>query len=273
VSKKPYRANVKPPGKCIFCAGPGLSKEHFWSSWTAQFLPSYPENEHVEHLATFTEKTKLAKPTKVQARQGQAWTKKIRVVCRNCNHGWMSDLEQAAKPILIPLIIGQPTELNATSEMVLARWVTMKIMVAEHNAGAVVTPFDARADFKATLKIPENFRVWLAQCGVGGFETGFYRHTSTLTLPTDKPPTHSNVQSVTFGIGQLLVHVLTTPPDLPLYSLETDNGFVEQLFPYVRPIHWPLHKRLTFGAANEIAHMLDRVIERPNILWKPRPSP
>lgn len=185
----------------------------------------------------------------------------------------MSDLEQAAQPVLTPLILGQSIELDVMAQLVLAQWTTMKMLVAEHNAGEVVTQFETRVKFKATLKIPEDFRIWIAQCGVGGFETGFYRHTSTLTLPMGEPPSHANVQSVTFGIGQLLVHLLSAPPDLPLYSLNVDNGLAAQLIPYVGPISWPLPHRLTFDSANKIAYMLDRIIERPNILWKPRPSP
>lgn len=45
-------------------------------------------------------------------------------VCDKCNSGWMSRLEQAVRPILIPLIEGQRSvlALSASERLLLARW-------------------------------------------------------------------------------------------------------------------------------------------------------
>src|SRR5947208_778698 len=36
---RPRRANLKPPGKCIFCGGRGLTKEHMWADWLRPYIP------------------------------------------------------------------------------------------------------------------------------------------------------------------------------------------------------------------------------------------
>src|ERR1035437_6614904 len=100
--KKRLHNRSKPPGKCIFCGRRNLSKEHFWPEWASALLPRYPDNRHVEHLFTVTEKTKLVRPPEVRSRQGHSWTKRLRAVCSECNNGWMSVLENVAKPILTP---------------------------------------------------------------------------------------------------------------------------------------------------------------------------
>jgi len=38
---------VKPHGRCIFCGGTGLSKEHIWSDWLSGLIPR--NDEHGEY--------------------------------------------------------------------------------------------------------------------------------------------------------------------------------------------------------------------------------
>src|SRR5580704_5439600 len=46
----------------------------------------------------------------------EGFTATVRAVCDDCNHGWLSQLEGAAKPVLTPLILGQPRELSADDQ-------------------------------------------------------------------------------------------------------------------------------------------------------------
>jgi hypothetical protein len=157
MAKTSRRKNLKSAGKCIFCGGGNLSKEHFWPEWASALLPNYPDNQHVEQLFTFTEVTKLTRAPEVRSKQGHAWTKKIRAVCVSCNTGWMSTLETAVKPILTPLIATQPHTLSLNSMDILAKWISLKIMVGEHNHPKdAVTPLEDRLKFKSSLEIPPN---------------------------------------------------------------------------------------------------------------------
>lgn len=56
-------------------------------------------------------------------------------ICEICNTGWMSQLEQAAMPILIPLILGNTTviELNEKERQIVSRW-TAKTALALNSS-------------------------------------------------------------------------------------------------------------------------------------------
>jgi hypothetical protein len=270
--EKPRRANLKPPGKCIFCGGGNLTKEHFWPRWARALLPTYPENRHIEQIYTFVEKNKLVRQPDTLERPGNASTKKIRVVCKSCNSGWMSGVEEAARALLTPLIKGESLVLNHTVSA-LSRWIVLKVMVGEHNQPTeVVTTEEQRRRFWRDFIIPENLHIWIGKCGIGGWETAYWRNAVTMSWPTDSLPTNKNVQSVTFGIGALLVHVLhSTITDLTLYTLDSSSNATALLWPNSGQINWPPPKTLTANGASYIATALSRAIASPKVVWKPVP--
>lgn len=51
--------------------------------------------------------------------------------CKNCNNGWMNDLENAAIPILAPTIQGQPRTLTFAECRTLARWMVKTSIMFE----------------------------------------------------------------------------------------------------------------------------------------------
>jgi hypothetical protein len=116
-------------------------------------------------------------------------------------------------------------------------------MVGEHNqpGDAVTLPSD-RAKFRSTWQLPPNFKIWIARCGVGGWQTAYLRHAGTVSATPGVRPEHrrKNIHSVTFGIGDLLVHALhTTAPDVDLGLTLSGPGVVIPLFPVVGEIMWP----------------------------------
>ena len=80
--------------ECAFCfATQGLTKEHIISDWVNGLFPGRSEVNYQDGKGR-AEKWHADKID---------W--KARVVCRDCNNGWMSDLESTlAKPSLTPLI-------------------------------------------------------------------------------------------------------------------------------------------------------------------------
>jgi hypothetical protein len=58
------------------------------------------------------------------------FTATVRAVCDDCNHGWMSGLEGAAKPILTPLILGEARDLSADDQRLIAAWTFKTALVA-----------------------------------------------------------------------------------------------------------------------------------------------
>src|SRR5271170_2899127 len=63
---------------------------------------------------------------------------KLKRVCRPCNNGWMSDLETAAKPILLTLIRGSGTvdALAEEERLILAKWAGKTAIIESYSVGA-----------------------------------------------------------------------------------------------------------------------------------------
>jgi len=263
---------TRPAGKCMFCEKGALSKEHFWPEWASAMLPRYTDNRRVEELFTITEKTRLAELPEVNSRQGHTWTKKLRVVCRACNNGWMSVLETAAKPILMPLISTKPHILTEEAMRILAQWIALKVMVGERNhPEESVTPLEDRAKFRSTREIPPNSRIWIAKCGTGGWESGYLRHAATVSTSPIVMPHHrfKNIHSVAFGVGDLFVLAIQTTVNGVLNSNPTRSDALIPLFPVVRPCTWPPLQSLSVSEANNAADTLDRSFRGSNVRWAP----
>lgn len=70
---------------------------------------------------------------------------KLNRICEDCNNGWMSDLEQQAKPVIIDLISGKTKleALDAKEREVLARWAGKTAIIESHAVGAE-SPIDCK---------------------------------------------------------------------------------------------------------------------------------
>jgi hypothetical protein len=175
---------AKPPGKCIFCGGSGLSKEHVWPLWARDLLPRRIGGTHVKGEVTSVR----GNPHKTAERklknfEGNVTTIQLRRVCGRCNNGWMSKLETQAKPILSPLILGQPSILSADSQRVIATWIVMKFMITEfYNPEVIATPQRNREFLMSNQQPPEGWQIWIAHKRGPDWHTGYFRHAVTLGL-------------------------------------------------------------------------------------------
>ena len=111
------------PRTCLFCSSTQMSREHLWPAWLASLFPE----ERRRHLISAgvgldaTDKTWIAKP----------FTSEAKVVCRTCNSGWMSKLEEDTKPILSPFIpdAAGSRRLTRYDQLVIANWTMLRLMV------------------------------------------------------------------------------------------------------------------------------------------------
>jgi hypothetical protein len=127
--KKPKRANLRGPGCCIFCGAFGLTHEHLWADWMKEFLPR-TQQYHIARKAdvgAFTDER-----VELHRRTGDLYSRRVYCVCKPCNTGWMSQMQEKAKPYLVPMLRRQPIVHHRRAQTVLSAWVTMMTMVAEH---------------------------------------------------------------------------------------------------------------------------------------------
>jgi hypothetical protein len=140
---------------CIFCrcqfdVDHPRSEEHIWPKW---MHPLLPENEGVQWS--------LVEGGVVGRRRfGQVLHKhfKPRVVCGTCNNTWMSRLEMAVKPILLPLMRREARHLAREDQVILVTWAFLKHMVAEFSDPATratePADFDRMRDERLPLRAP-----------------------------------------------------------------------------------------------------------------------
>jgi hypothetical protein len=248
----------KPRKLCIFCGRPGVTKEHIWADWLAPYLPRGQINH--ERLSETAYQTHVVQEIKKQSGSSQSGT--VRVVCRECNNGWMSALQNAAKPILVPLLKGERAALFKKAQNTLAAWTAMFTMVAEFQSRTprrVAIPAAHRRHLMDTRTVPSDWKIW-----VGCYERQswprVYVH-NTLPVSSESGSVHQtddglplpNTQTTTFVVGKLYVHVLSTAIRGGINRQRILMSSIAQLWPFkTSPVGWP-RTPLTDDEAERIA--------------------
>jgi hypothetical protein len=232
-----------PPRTCIFCGKGSLTHEHVWADWLKRYIP--------KDMPEYTSLSAIVHPThselKRKKHSGDIQSRRLRVVCQSCNNGWMSQLQERAKPYLLPLIAGEVTAFNVTGQKVLAAWITMFVMVAEHFDGyKVATTMKQRRYFYLYREPPAFWKIW-----IGDYERGSWvgrlahfalplaskgRRVETMDNGMPRP----NTQTMTFTVGRLFVHVRSSVTDI----FENWHFARRDLLAQIRPIErniigWP----------------------------------
>jgi len=246
---------------CIFCGGGKLTREHLWPQWSAPLFDGARDPTYYDFSTAVDRHTRAMSETKHYTRTGGAHTKRLRVVCGACNSGWMSGLETQVRHILEPLALDRAISLHATDQLVLAKWIAMKVMVAEHNIATLeVTSREARSEFRQSGAIPDGMRIWLWRCGAARWRTRWDRYVFGLYAEDEAPSGGLNAQDVTFGFGHLLINCLQAAK--PEHALLTEPSALHsrQLWPVSNSqLEWP-PERLTADEADQIAHTTERVL-------------
>jgi hypothetical protein len=97
----------------------------------------------------------------------------------------MGTLEGDVQPLLVPLIKGTSSALDAAARQIIAEWIVMKILVAEHisylgHPADAIFDQSARDTFKQSRAIPDGLRIWIAMQRGEKWITGFHRHATGL---------------------------------------------------------------------------------------------
>jgi hypothetical protein len=120
--------------KCIFCDLTGadikITREHTFPNWINEVLPATVVGPNITYERTIQHGPQAGTvntwPAKVVADHT------IRAVCKDCNTGWMRRSESAVKPLIGPMIKGQPAQLTVDQQLTVATWAAMKAAVFEY---------------------------------------------------------------------------------------------------------------------------------------------
>jgi hypothetical protein len=212
----------KSQGRCIYCGGAGLTKEHLYASWLRPYILSRVDR----HGINFDVVSPGSASHKIEMRSGDTHARKIRRVCgggkSRCNNGWMSQLQEETKPILLPLITGQKATLSRKDQKALSAWAAMTAMTGEFlgdNEEFVAVPQTQRDYLRIKKRPPRGWRIWI---GRYSWTVGVERWTHHVMClaengyrgpPGDisRPP---NTQTTTICVGdELFIHIMSSSVD------------------------------------------------------------
>lgn len=264
------------PRLCIFCGSNANSKEHIWPTWLHELLgPVRAGARHNRQHISFSprEGHRVSGPVN---RQGDQRTIRIRSVCSACNNGWMNDLERAVRPIITPLVLGEHAVLFPGQLETMAKWLSLKVMVVEHNIPeTALTPQADRTALHVTGVVPRYFRLYCAH-NIGNDALFFQRHTHTMGLVAEGPVppldgTFRNVQVVTLVVGKAIFQaVCTRLDDFCLEDRAIVIGFHDRCRFWPQPpdsMAFPSRPRLDFEGIQNVASMLERYIATAKPQW------
>jgi hypothetical protein len=266
------RPKIKPQQFCIFCGRPGLSKEHIWPAWTHKIIPRESKGKNVRVAAKVNfPNPKLVVTEMRDERQGSVNTLQIRVVCRtHCNNGWMSTLEKQVKPILTPLILGQPVILGEHEQKILATWIAKTTMVfefARHRIDVSSSPVQRQHVMK-NKEPPHGWNIWIGHYRGEKWKTAAIRKSAALEVVRGEPAISKtsnarNTQSVTFGIGELIVNLVATSIPFLTFEIPPDfEPFTPQIWPFKESFGWPIGNILNDADANILSNGFSRMLRK-----------
>jgi hypothetical protein len=186
-----------------------MRREHVWPKWLEDVIPKYSPQTH--HL--------VADPDTPLTRQG---TSKKRVtltvnrVCEACNSGWMSDLETAARRIMVRPVEGRPSILDPVAQRTMATWAVKTAMAwSLCYGGSYPVPTEHYRWMRDNVEPPPNTMVLVA--GYGGRR---YNHLGVwkaleVVPKGHEPSEHANGYVATISAGHLVLQVLGTTFPLP----------------------------------------------------------
>jgi hypothetical protein len=211
---------------CILCdAGPPppLTGEHLWSDWYNRQQPGF--RYELESKLEGGEAT--VRPT-------QSLNLKPRVLCVACNTGWGSKLEDRIRPILTPMISDTAVTLTEADMQLLSAWFTLKVMVSEYlvPSGVRLRRFfelHHGQHLRATLQPPDGVRIWIGRYVGSRRDAGWIMDRGSAHEVSIEPRAAALWHSVTYSIGQVLLHMFATSRPVLLDGTARDRGRLDPI--------------------------------------------
>jgi hypothetical protein len=225
---------------CLFCGGAPVSQEHAIPEWVGDVLPGEGRWVH-GHTERHVDQS---------IRQ---WTTngpdlKCNVPCQVCNTGWMSRLEDRAKPVLTPLFQGHPRQLAVHDLEVISYWALKTTLMLDRCSEAShqnIPAAEYAAMYKRKALLPAT-HVWLGKCEVA---KGSWFQARTVEMDPENAPTPG--YGATLWIGHLLVQILSiaVPPTLKIGLKPDVLDALAPIWPRGFKLDWPATDTLSLAPA------------------------
>jgi hypothetical protein len=256
---------------CAFCGYSGkLTGEHVLGDWLSKIgLDLDPVPHGAGPLNRIGRELGVRPP----------FRQKVRDICGNCNHGWMSRLEVVAQRVLTPFILGEPGMIEAVDQGAVAAWVHKTALTAmlvsseedrDRGYGLPASEYRALYALQDEARSLPASRFWVGR--YEGHRCWSVRVTP-LAVRIDGLPEPDRPQgyAMTIVLGQLVLHgVRSTTPSLQVeVSTRLD---LPQLWPPAGVVAWPSGQPLDddaflgFAGGKDFCSTEKHIELRP---WKP----
>ncbi|GEM_PF-1292437 len=229
--------------ECIFCQGRANTEEDVWPQWLTKLFPpsdiSFREGEIGGRILPRWQ----SKTTKLL---------KVRCVCQKCNNGWMSQTENAIKPVIKSILDNRMKAVDASSQVHIAVWAIKTAMTLEalnrHRAWFYTN--DQRHEFEIATAIPEGTSIWIAKCKN---QPNILSIAKDLWTARGENEVHGYLTTMAFG--SLALQVMSSRPHVnslgtPI-TFQVSEGPWKQVLLQVWPLphisnsqQWPLNQGL-----------------------------
>jgi hypothetical protein len=233
--------------KCAFCiyrdAG---NDEHIWSDWMGKMLPHDRYNFR-----------RISQDGVIRHFQGPKINLKAGVVCGECNHGWMSNLEAELQhsPFKEMMLNGTPVTLARNDIELIAAFAFKTIVIANHmklREGGTFFTDGERTRFRRTHQLPAGFQVWLSMRQSRAKRTGIFKSSYGIHR---HPRYGYEFYTLTWGLGHVIVQALAghwtrkklrkkATPIAVTQTPEMDECAIA-VWPFRGPVKWPPPKPVT----------------------------
>ena len=246
---------------CMFCHELADTGEDAWPQWLIKRFPSSDvARTYLERVERAVNSWHTRKPKLV-----------VKRVCSGCNNGWMSRLENEAKPVLESILDGRLQSLDPSAQLTLAKWAVKTAMVLEaiDSSRPWFYSENERWLMREAQKIPVRTSAWIAKCIHHPHIYSVKKYLSTVR--GDDGP-RAIATTMAFGFLAFQVVSIRTPPETPTHdpvSYAVSNGPWEQTLVQI----WPISDRLLtwppyYGLDGDLG--LDTLTERLSAAkWQP----
>jgi hypothetical protein len=237
--------------QCLFCPNSVNSREHIWSDWILEDL-------------------KLTQPIRIRiGKHTDVWTDnpeiRVNCVCRKCNNGWMSEVENQNKPHILPMMHGAAITLTPRQQKLLTRWAVLKAMVID-TANRRRLPFYSDEErvrlMPPSAVLPVRTSVWIGRFSRKGFHAGG----TDIWRQVGKVPKALHGCLTTIIVGHLAIQALTLHVRAMFateqHSLEHNPGAWDvnllDVWPVFGERRWPPPVSFTHKGASSIGRLVTK---------------
>lgn len=235
-----------PKRNCIFCGSQcgKITKEDVWPTWLEKFIPRDMKNYTASSTVVYPTHSDVVR----KKIDGDPGSRRVRRVCQSCNNGWMSRLQERAKPHVLPLILGAATAIQPTSLETIAGWCAMSVMTSDnfYPERQAIPQEDRNWLMAHGLPPPDTWKIWIGQYERGNWPA--YWAKNARAISSDGHPVFylenglpiPNTQSSTLVFGKLFVHAFSSVHADIVANTPNPHGKLIQLFPLSGlPLRWP----------------------------------